>query len=220
MGNSGQLSFSSGGYAYEPPGSAEALAGVRIPIWSTKCLGAQWIGRAPSTPLIEADLRPAGPERLAGTVANRTGMTLHDTIVAINRHVYILGTLAPGQSVQVELSPDRQLSGHLLQASPGRVNPTPWNNQGPLIDRADLLLDLMFHDSEATSTAEAPLQSNVLHNLDLTGLLAIDRPMLVARIDRPASRLVIENAPSAPQVEQTTLLRVILPLKKADDDSK
>jgi hypothetical protein len=38
--------------------------------------------------------------------------------------------------------------------------------------------------------------------------------MLVARIDRPGARLLLENAPSPPKIDQTTLLRVILPLKK------
>jgi hypothetical protein len=71
----------------------------------------------------------------------------------------------------------------------------------------------MFHEAATTATAEVPVASNALHDLDLTGLLRLDRPMLVARIDRPSSRLVLDNAPSPPKVEQTTLLRVILPLK-------
>ena len=38
--------------------------------------------------------------------------------------------------------------------------------------------------------------------------------MLVARIDRPAARLALENAPSEPKLEQTTMVRIILPLKQ------
>ncbi len=53
MGGSGRMSFGAGGYAYEPAGGAESLAGVRVPIWSTKCLTARWFGpggRRRSTP--------------------------------------------------------------------------------------------------------------------------------------------------------------------------
>ncbi len=39
--------------------------------------------------------------------------------------------------------------------------------------------------------------------------------MLVARIKRPGARLVLDNAPSPPKIDQTTLVRIILPLKKA-----
>ena len=54
----------------------------------------------------------------------------------------------------------------------------------------------------------------MLHDLDLTGQLVLDRPMLVARINRPGAQLVLDNAPSTPKIDQTTMLRVILPLNK------
>ena len=38
--------------------------------------------------------------------------------------------------------------------------------------------------------------------------------MLVARIKRPGAQLVLENAPSPPKIDQTTMLRIILPLKR------
>jgi hypothetical protein len=79
-------------------------------------------------------------------------------------------------------------------------------------------MGLMFHDSGATATRENPVASIPLHYLDLTGQLALDRPMLFARINRPATRLILGRAPRPPQVERTTMLRVILPLKKAGDE--
>ncbi|WP_422927596.1 hypothetical protein [Singulisphaera sp. PoT] len=220
MGNSRQIGFSSGGYAYSPPGSAESLTDVRVAIWSTKCLMARWFGPGPSTPLFDVDLKPVGSDRLEGTITNRSGMTLEDTILAFNKQVYILNKIAPGATVQVELANDRQLSGH-LQAQPVREgNVQAWNTEAPIL-RANLMLQLMFHDSAASSatTAENPTSSNPLHTLDLTGVLNLDRPMLVARIDRPTSRLLIDNAPSEPKVDQTTLLRVLLPLKKPGDEA-
>ncbi len=39
--------------------------------------------------------------------------------------------------------------------------------------------------------------------------------MLVARIKRPGARFVLDNAPSPAKVDQTTMVRIILPLNKA-----
>lgn len=223
MGGGSQMTFAGAGYDYLPPGGAEALDGVRVPIWSTRCLTGRWLAPAPAAPLIDADIRPRGPDRLEGTVTNRSGMALTDAILAYNKQVYIVGTIAAGATVRVELQQDRQLSGHLRSKTANYLTAgADYNAYGDTgtINRADLLLDLMFHDAVTNQAAgEASLASNVLHDLDLTGMLQLDRPMLVARINRPTSRLVIENAPSPPKIDQTTLLRVILPLKadKAED---
>ena len=48
------------------------------------------------------------------------------------------------------------------------------------------MLAVMFHDSESTLANERVLANDPLHDLDLTGQLALQRPMLVARIKRPA----------------------------------
>ena len=36
----------------------------------------------------------------------------------------------------------------------------------------------------------------------------------MARIKRPGAQLAIDNAPSAPKIEQLTFVRIILPLTK------
>jgi len=212
MGGGGRIGFSGGGYASTPPGGSEALEGVRIPIWSTKLVTARWFG--PSPPLADSDLLPVGTDRLSGTVTNRMTVPLKAAILAFGKHVYELGDLAPGAAVRVELSPDRQLSGLLKDHRP---NATPEGSEGSdsRIVRSDLVLALMFHDSQTTSaSAENAMSSNPLHYLDLTGLLALDRPMLVGRVDRPAARLILGNAPAPPRVDQTTMVRVLLPLGK------
>jgi hypothetical protein len=217
MGNTSRIGFSGGGYASMPPGSSEVLEGVRVPIWSTKLLSARWYGPAPAA--AEADLLPVGTDRLSGTVTNRLAVPLNDAIVAFGKQVYLLGTVAAGETKRVELSPDRNLSGLLKSRS---VNPrTDQESTSGRISRADLMLALMFHDSQSTASSDRPLASNPLHYLDLTGQLALDRPMLVGRVDRPAARLVLGNAPAPPRVEQTTMLRVILPLgKPPSEDAK
>jgi hypothetical protein len=214
MGSSSRrFSFASSGYAYQPTAGVEYLENVRVPIWSTKCITARWFG--PAGPLIAADLEPMGTDRLAGTVVNQLDVPLEDAIVAFGKQVYLLGTLAPGAALRVELlQNDRSLSGY-LKSKHSTYLTDPNGSHEARINRADLMLTAMFHDSESTLATERVLSNDPLRDLDLTGQLALKRPMLVARIGRPGARLVIENAPSSPKVDQTTLVRIILPLKKA-----
>jgi hypothetical protein len=205
-----RVGFSGGGYSYDPPGSLERIEGLRIPIWSTKALTARWYG--PTAPVAEADLEPVGTDRLAGTVTNKLDIPLNDAKLAFGKQVYQLGTIAPGATVRVELSSDRQLSGLLKSESGSYMPGKDFSTQGSKINRANLIMAVMFHDSQGT-TAERVLSSDPLRYLDLTGQLALDRPMLVARVDRPAARLVLDNAPANPKLDETTVVRVILPLK-------
>ena len=120
----------------------------------------------------------------------------------------------------MELTQDRNLSGY-LKANKGRYLPNQsWNAQDFKINRSDLLVALMFHDSGATATQENRVASIPLHSLDLTGQLALDRPMLVAQIKRPSTRLVLGHAPRAPRIERTTMLRIILPLEASRGDEE
>jgi hypothetical protein len=214
MGSSSRrFSFVGSGYAYQPTGGVELLESVRIPIWSTKCITSRWFG--PAAPLVDSDLQPAGIDRLNGTVTNRQDIPLEDTILAFGKQVYLLGTLAPGATVRVELGSDRNrnLSGYLKDKQ--KNVPNQADNREMRIDRGDLMLAVMFHDSETTLASERVLANDPLHDLDLSGQLALRRPMLVARINRPGAQLVLDNAPSPPKVDQMTLVRIILPLKKS-----
>jgi len=205
-----RFSFGGGGYSYEPINAAERLKDVRIPIWSTKTLTARWFGQ--SGPLVESDLRPFGADRLAGSVVNRLGYTLKDAHVAFGGQVYTLGDVAPGQAINIQLADNRSLNG-LLKANRGEYMREQGGGRDQKIDRGLLAFAVMFHDSDDGRGDEA-LGNATLHDLDLTGQLALQRPMLVARIDRPAARLAMENAPGEPKVsDQTTMLRIILPLQ-------
>ena len=212
MGSSSRrFSFAASGYAYQPTGGVEMLDNVRIPIWSTKGITARWFGPGPH--LVDSDLQDAGPDRLAGTVTNRLDIPLEDAILAFGKEVYLLGTVAPGETVRLGTN-DRHLSGYLKDLQP-RYLDERGGSRGFRINRADLMRAVMFHDSESTLASDRVLSSDPLHDVDLSGQLALKRPMLAARVNRPGSRLVLEEPPSPPKVDQTTLVRIILPLKKA-----
>ena len=215
MGNSSRrFSFSGNGYAYQPMGGVESLEGVRIPIWSTKCITARWFG--PAAPLVEAELEQTGPDRLAGTITNRQSVALHDAFLAFGKQVYLVGTLEPGAKVSVALASDRNLSGHLQSKSAKYISDQSWNRENFKIDRAELLQAVMFHDSESKRTDGRALGNGPLHDVDLSGQLALYRPMLVARIDRTGARLALGKVPSPPKIDQLTMVRIILPLKKSE----
>ncbi len=91
-----------------------------------------------------------------------------------------------------------------------------YNRDSFKIDRSELMQAVMFHDSETTPANERVLGNGPLHQIDLSGQLALQRPMLVARINRTGARLVLENTPSPPKIDQLTLVRLILPLKKSE----
>ncbi|MGC8640977.1 MAG: hypothetical protein ACP5XB_14015 [Isosphaeraceae bacterium] len=205
-----RFNFIGGGYAYQPTGAMERLANVRIPIWSTRTISGRWYG--PGAALVTADLHPFGTDRLTGMVTNRQQFPLEDAILAFGKQVYMLGSIPPGATSKVPAD-GRFLSGFLRDRAVNYLSDQPWN-RNLQINRADLLQAVMFHDSQSTRGNEPPLGNSALRDLDLTGQLALDRPMLVARINRPGAQLVLENAPSTPKIDQTTMIRIILPLNK------
>lgn len=218
-GTNSRFTFTGPGYSYEPPGKTERLKTLRIPIWSTKTAVSRWFGPA-DEPLLDSDLRPFGFDRLSGTVTNRLSYALDDALLVFGKQVYLLDSIAPGQTIRVELTHNRNLSGLLKDR---KANYQPGSSADPSVklDRGDLLLAMMFHESESSRALSGArsLGNSQLRDLDLTGHLALDRPMLVARVNRPATMLVVGNAPGEPKIDQTTLLRVILPLDRQSGDA-
>ena len=107
MGSSSRrFSFSGSGYAYQPVGGVEFLENVRIPIWSTKCITAQWFG--PAAPLVDSELsrgnRPPGGNRHqpSGHSARRRDPRLRQTSLSS-------GNLEPGAAVTRRARPTTEI---------------------------------------------------------------------------------------------------------------
>ena len=216
MNGGGQsIGFGANGYTYAPEGRVERLSGVRVPIWSTKAFTARWSADDKGEPIVESDLMPNGLDRLNGTITNRLDLPLKKAVLAFNNRVYYnLGDIAPGQTIRVELTEDRLLSGLLRDNQ--RLYDTeddPFGGKSAAANRVALVQAILFHDSDTTGVT--PLPSRPLHDLDLTGQLLLDRPILMAEVDRPASRLDLGAVPSPAKTIRTTVLRVILPLNTA-----
>ena len=214
MNSRGQgIGFAGAGYAYAPPGRAETLEDVRVGIWSTKGVFARWFGPAPEAgAMLDVDLTPVGTDRLAGTVTNRLPYPLKDVVIAFGKQIYHeIRTIEPGATVEVDATGNRNLGNHLQGLQDGLLRTDTTSGEARTLDRAHLATLMMFHDSVAAS--ERSLPSRTHRDLDLSGQLALDRPMLVATIDRPGAVLDLGNAPGAVKTDRTTLLRIILPLK-------
>ncbi len=217
----GGIGLSGSGYSYGPPGRAERLEDVRVGIWSTKGILARWFGPAPqAASILDVDIQPVGTDRLAGTITNRMTIPLRDSILVFGKQVYYnVGTIEPGATVQVDTTLNRSLGGYLQDVAFRKtfLPANQFNTENVPINRANLVQAMMFHDSDASGND--PIPSRTHRELDLSGQLALDRPMLVARVDRPGAILDLGNAPGAIKTDQTTVLRVILPLKPEANSS-
>jgi hypothetical protein len=209
----GGMGFGGGGYSYAPLGKAEELEDVRIGIWSTKCFTGRWFGPGPAAnTIVETDIQSVGGDRLAGKITNKLPYPLLDTMVIYGKQVYYrVGTIAPGASIEVASQLDRTLSSELSDQENRNayLRNLYYNGNDNRINRDKLMRAILFHDSDLTDDA---VPSRTLHELDLTGQLALGRPMLVARVDRPAAQLVLRDNDAEAKTDQTTLIRLILPL--------
>jgi hypothetical protein len=148
---------------------------------------------------------------------------MNDTIVVFGKQVYYkIGTIKPGETFEIGNSSDRSLDRSLSSFLQEKQKTFPamnyYANQNENISRVDLIREMMFHDSDTSGQESIPSRAH--HDIDLSGQLALGRPMLVATIDRPGTQLVLKDNNNEPKIDQTTLLRVILPIKKEGDAGK
>ena len=213
--NMGRITLGQAAYRYEPAAVPEGLEGVRVAVWSTKAFVGRWSGTSEAE-VLSADLHTTSGDRLSGTVRNRLDRPLVGVRLFYGRNVYDLGRIAPGGLARVDPSRSEATARYLsrlvadLDEPPDGASP-----DDGAATRAGVLRTAMFHDALANRAAEAP--SLGLRELDLSALAAdLRRPMLVAELDAPAAELVLDDPPAAPTVEQTTLIRVLLPLGAAE----
>ena len=138
---------------------------------------------------------------------------MKDTIVAFGKQVYYnVGTIEPGATVDIEKTLDRALASYLQEKRRSFIPANYWN-QAENVDRADLIREMMFHDSDASGQETVPSRTH--HELDLTGQLAA-RPADAGRrrSTGPGPSSSSATPPARPGPTRTTVLRVILPLKK------
>jgi hypothetical protein len=129
------------------------------------------------------------------------------------RNVYDMGTIRPRGIGRVDFSKAESMArslGRVLQRGEVRLGASDAARTAAAAPTsAEVLRAVLFHDALGPRAEAYP--SDLLAGLDLTAqAVELGRPMLVAEIDAAAATLALEGEPSAPAIEQKTVVRVIL----------
>jgi hypothetical protein len=164
---------------------ADALAGVPIPVWSSKAFSGNWAAPLdPAAPVVESRLEhpPGDPTKAIGTFVTRMPFPeLTDAVAFYAGQAYPLGTLVPDEEVRLVL--DRgQPAGQFLQERGGLTDllaRAPSADRGPAGSKAapagttvpaarpDLpLWGLMFHEAALRNDEGVVPRNASLRRLD------------------------------------------------------
>jgi hypothetical protein len=208
------------GHPYQFSEKLDAIAELPVAACSTRSLTGRWSAHAGITvqsELSEQDQMPVG------RVTNALPFPLDDCRLCYGRWVYPLGDLGPGQSAEISPASDRRdlntfLTGRKLLGE-GRQVATPYDQAST--DVLYILRAMMFFQA-AGGRRYTGLFNQYQAFVDLSGLLAADRAILVAtssaadphRSDHGVQLLCdgrpLENAHG----RHTTLCRFVLPIGK------
>jgi hypothetical protein len=219
------------GYRFSP--GLETLAGVPIPVWSTKSFTARWTSPArefivPEAKLVEEDRVPTG------TITNPFDFPLHDCLLAYGNWVYELGesgVVAPHQAITVgPMLMRRELRSFLtgrktvLDDDAGHMKDkfhdelTPYD-QGSV--EVDYVLRAMMFFRAAGGRAYTGLWNRYQAFVDASDLLQVNRAVLVAAVpdDAAAGRHGAElvgdgRAMAGPRDPHKVIYRFVFPVEQ------
>ena len=206
----GTLTQFARGYAIEPSGS---LAGVPFAAWSSKSFEATWHadGAGSAVQLGErgTDQQPRG------IFKNATQVSLRECKLLYNRRAYDLGTLAPGESVDVgPILSLLTIQSYLTGRRPvgDKEQATPFEPDGSDLQR--IVRAMLFHEA-AGGRQYTSLSNRVYDRLDLSGQLRFDRAVLLAT-GPPATTLTVRgNHSEAPRIEnELAYYRFVIPVNR------
>ena len=220
LGGSGRpatLNLAATAYRFGGKSGSSRLENLRIPIWSTKSLEGRWMKPGLAVNPVRSSINRTGTDRVTGRITNLLAEPLEEAILVYQQQVYDLGRIEPGASVLVNPTKTQNLTGYLDRYSAGELqfSGNTW------ADRARMKLPrlMMFHQSGPASLRA--MENGPLSRLDLSPLLPLNRPILVAKVGKSSSQLVLggisglENA----KVSQTSLVRCLLPLEAGNATS-
>jgi hypothetical protein len=211
-----------GSAAFRYSARRDALQEVPIQIWSTKSFTARWAGRTavcPAAELSEAD------QLLTGPITNTLAFPLKDCIVAHGGSVYEIGTLRPGESVQLGPMARRSelktlLTGRRTVQDSGEKfhqEATPYDQAST--DIPYILRMMMFYEA-AGGRRHVGLWNAYQDFVDLSSLLRADRAILLAQQpveeeSHQGAALLRDGRPLAvPHGQHITLYRFVFPVKQ------
>lgn len=204
------LNLSTSGYEFGGFAGTGRMDHLRIPIWSTKTIVGRWMVNGLTLMPVRPAIARTGTDRVIGRITNLLDEPLTDAILVYQAQVYDLGTIEPGASVLVNPTKTQNLTGYLDRYSVNQleISAQDWANEA----KVKLPRVVMFHDSGSANIRK--MSNGPFARLDLSSLLPLNRPMLVARVNRPVSQLTLENSSTVDEarVDQITIIRCLLPL--------
>lgn len=213
-----------GHYAIAP--ELDRLEGEPIQIGATKSLTARWT--APADVVPKAEIR--SEDRLpVGEITNTLDFGLTDCVLAYGNWAYELGTIGPGQSVQVGPMLKRRelrtlLTGRKVVFEKDeklREEVTPYDQSS--VDLAYILRAMMFFQA-AGGSHYTGLLNRYQPFVDLSNLLKTDRAILVAmaasakEAERHGAVLLRDAQPLADSHNRhKTVYRFVFPVKGSEE---
>ena len=212
-------------YDFSP--ALNAMRGLPIQVWSSRSLTARWCDTIVAG---DAGSKLADDEQgLSGTVVNESPLPLSKCILAYDRWVYELDTLAPGQSIELSDTLRRSdlrtfLTGRrLVEGVDAKyVQETAVYDQAST-DAAYVLRMMMFYEA-AGGQRYTGLTNDYQQFVDGSELLTSGRAVLVGQaadaepMGRGAAELRNDGRPigDGPQDRHAVFYRFVLPVKKSN----
>jgi hypothetical protein len=180
-------------------GESPGISGLPVQSASSKSLSFRWWGSTSSQPASSLVRNAYGA--LDGDVVNSLPVGLADCLVSFEDKLYRLGTLAPGQHVDLGGRSPLNLEARITQKTieGAREVSTLWRRDSTDLPR--IVQMLMFHEV-ARGRNYTGLTHRYQPYLDLSDHLRLNRAVLVGRADDPITQLM--NADGRPLAAEGT----------------
>jgi hypothetical protein len=206
--------------SYDFAPELEVMEGVPVPAWSSKSLTARWTSLGspcPEAKLTDDNLTPLG------TIKNTFDFPLQNCFLVYRRWAYNLGTLEPGQVIQIDPMLKRSelktlLTGRKIVFTEKRdkfyEETTPYDQAS--VNPTYVLRAMMFYE-EAGGKRYTRFANGYQRFVDFSELLKTNRAVLVAEGPRrcPGVQWLRGDAPLAPEEsERVTVYRFVYPIEE------
>ncbi len=192
------------------------IFGLPVPVASSRAIRAAWWGFPVEE--VAVDLRRVPGGYLKGTVPNPFGVELRDCVLLYDRWYYQLGRLAADSLAAINVqSPDNLKSLLVRRRTVDEETRTiaAWDQRS--FDVPRIMEMLMFHEAAGGRDYTGLVQRDESW-LDLSHHVAAGRAVLVGRVSRRATSLIV-SADTFPDdaIQDWTFCRLIMPV--ADSES-
>ncbi|MCA9018109.1 MAG: hypothetical protein KDA77_22495, partial [Planctomycetaceae bacterium] len=222
------------GPAYQFSEESKSITNLPILKWGTKSLRADWSRQ--QSDLIESRLTGNSLGQLSGSLTHQFSGPLKEWILAYGNRVY-LPVVNPEQleasyipasqtwNINGPRIESRNIKGYLTRAVSRRIEQKGQHNATVITvqtdydpfskDAYEILKMLTYHEMSG-GFGYTRLSNLSAEQLDLSEQLRLGRAVLFARLDTPLSQVLLDDQ-QLDQKQQSTFLRVVIPVKKLTD---